>query len=348
MNFGFWNFYNFYNGNRMFTSSLSQVGDELGYTGVLFAKRLRELGHDCATLDMKPLDWFDKVYFLDYPTKVNKYFRELLKRKHPSINLYLSEPPIIRPDQYKPKTHEPFHKIITWKQDLAKRGGKYQLYHIPNKWRLDSFSPVPFEKRKLCVLINSFMCSTTKNELYSERVRAIRWFEQNAPTDFDLMGTEWDKPLFSGQLAVMNLPLRFFYRRIGVLKKMKVNRFPSFIGPNRKSKHHTLHDYRFCVAYENSIEPDYISEKIWDSFFAGCIPIYMGAPNIGDVVPKNTFIDKRDFKGYAEIYKYIKGMSEKEYNDYLSAIDSFLRSPTVYPFSSEGYVENFIAMEATR
>jgi hypothetical protein len=345
MNFGFWNFYNFYNGNRMFTASVSQVGDELGYTSVLLAKKLRERGHDVATLDMKPLDWFDKVYFIDYPTKVNKYFRELIRRKHPSINVYLSEPPIVRPDQYKESRHAPFHKVFTWKQDIAKKGGKYQLYHIPNKWRLDSFSPVPFEKRKLCVLINSFMCSTTANELYSERVRAARWFEQNARADFDLIGTEWDKPLFSGRLAIMNFPLRFFYRRIGLFKKLKVNRFPSYIGPNKKSKHHTLHDYRFCVAYENSIEPDYTSEKIWDSFFAGCIPIYLGNTKIQEVVPKNTFIDKRDFTNYGELYKYIKGMSAAEYSGYLSRIDALIRSPAVRPYTAEHYVENFIATE---
>jgi hypothetical protein len=63
---------------------------------------------------------------------------------------------------------------------------------------------------------------------------------------------------------------------------------------------------------------------------------------VNEVVPKNTFIDKRDFPNYADLYKYIKGMSQKEYENYLGAIDIFLRSPAVHPYSSEGYVDDFL------
>jgi Glycosyltransferase family 10 (fucosyltransferase) C-term len=48
------------------------------------------------------------------------------------------------------------------------------------------------------------------------------------------------------------------------------------------------HRYKFCVAMENSIEPDYISEKIWDALAAGCIPIYLGARSARNIVPDAT------------------------------------------------------------
>lgn len=37
---------------------------------------------------------------------------------------------------------------------------------------------------------------------------------------------------------------------------------------------------KFCIAMENSNAKDYVSEKLWQALDAGCLPIYMGAPNI--------------------------------------------------------------------
>ncbi len=36
---------------------------------------------------------------------------------------------------------------------------------------------------------------------------------------------------------------------------------------------------QFCIAMENSNGDWYVTEKIWQAFQAGCLPIYMGAPN---------------------------------------------------------------------
>jgi hypothetical protein len=81
-----------------------------------------------------------------------------------------------------------------------------------------------------------------------------------------------------------------------------------------------------------------VSEKLWDCFNAGCVPVYLGAPNVADYVPANTFIDKRNFT-YEELYRYMSAMSEREYNGYLEAAADYLRSPAFRIFSSEAYVE---------
>ena len=137
MKFGFWNFYNFYNANRMFTQAKSLVGDDLAYPTFLLGQRLREMGHSAATLDMEPLDSCDKIFFIDYPTRVfNARFRALLRSKHPNLNLLASEPPIVRPDNYSASTHALFRKVMTWKKDVAARdASKFALYHLPNKYR---------------------------------------------------------------------------------------------------------------------------------------------------------------------------------------------------------------------
>lgn len=48
-----------------------------------------------------------------------------------------------------------------------------------------------------------------------------------------------------------------------------------------------IEKYKFCLAFENSCEEDYLTEKYWQSLVAGCIPVVIGAPNIEDFAPAN-------------------------------------------------------------
>jgi len=43
--------------------------------------------------------------------------------------------------------------------------------------------------------------------------------------------------------------------------------------------------YKFCVAMENSVRHDYVTEKIWDALAAGCIPIYLGSKTARHIIP---------------------------------------------------------------
>ena len=43
-------------------------------------------------------------------------------------------------------------------------------------------------------------------------------------------------------------------------------------------------------------ERSFITEKIFHAIIAGCVPIYLGAPNICKFIPKKTFVDLRDFE----------------------------------------------------
>lgn len=331
----------------MFTQGASETGDDLAYPTVLLGQRLRALGHEVATLDMQPLAWFDQVFFIDYPTLLNARFRRLLRERHPHVHLFASEPPMIRSSNYSTATAARFEKVLTWRKELCARNPvKYTLWHLPNKYR-EPAAAEPFASRKLGVMINRFMAFHDPRELFSERVRAVRWFEAHAPQDFDLFGSDWDKPLFSGRLAKVNLPLRLMYRRIAPLRRLKLARYPSFRGPVA-SKNETLRQYRFCFAYENCAEPDYLSEKLFDCFFAGCVPIYLGAPNVLETIPAETFIDKRKFGSYAELHRYLAAMPEAVYNRHLEAARDFLHSPAMRPYTAEGFADNFIANFAAK
>jgi len=51
--------------------------------------------------------------------------------------------------------------------------------------------------------------------------------------------------------------------------------------------------YKFIICFENSYADGYVTEKIFNCFFAHTIPIYMGAPDISNHINPNSFIDRR-------------------------------------------------------
>lgn len=334
MYLGFYSFYRRYNGNRMFTDPSSPIGDDLMYPFVFLAQQLSKMGHRVATLDTDYLEKFDAVVFMDHPTWANPFYRQLRRMPDKKMYLFLMENAANRPDNYWSCNHRGFDKVFTWNGDLVD-GKKYFKFYLPNK------IPANFQidlanRNKFCVTIASQKYSSHPQELYSERVRAIRWFEQYHPDDFDLFGTLWEQPYFTGKLARLNLGLQQFYIRYPeVLRK---NRFPSHRG-TVKSKNAVMRQYKFALAYENAVFPGYITEKLFDALFAGCVPVYLGAPDVAAHVPPEVFIDRRKFRDHAELYHYMKSMPESVYQAYLRAIESFVRGKQSRSFAPEQFTE---------
>jgi hypothetical protein len=57
-------------------------------------------------------------------------------------------------------------------------------------------------------------------------------------------------------------------------------------------------DYKYSIAIENSVIPDYFTEKLFECFLTYTMPIYYGCPNIGDYFDERSFIliDIDDYK----------------------------------------------------
>jgi alpha(1,3/1,4) fucosyltransferase len=337
MYLGFYNFYRAYNANRMFTDASSPIGDDLGYPTVYLGRRLSELGHRVATIDTDDLQRFDAVIFLDHPTFLNRYFRRLKRWPDKKLYLILAENPANRPDNYWRWNHRRFHKVFTWNPEWVDNQ-KYFRFVLPN--RIPSpFTIDPSDRTGFCVTIASQKYNAHPRELYSERVRAIRWFEQNHPAEFDLYGTQWDKAYFTGRWSRLNLLLQKVYSSFP--RRFHAARFPSWKGTvPRKST--VLRKYKYSICYENAVFPGYVTEKLFDSLFAGCVPVYLGAPEVASSVPPQAFVDKRHFRDYEELYRYLKNMPAAEYEGYLSAIHSFVTGDKIRPFSAEYFAQTFI------
>lgn len=64
--------------------------------------------------------------------------------------------------------------------------------------------------------------------------------------------------------------------------------------------------YLFHLAFENTNEIDYITEKMWGTLHSGSLPVYMGAPNIKEHAPENSIISWHDFKSTKELGEYLQ------------------------------------------
>jgi len=298
--------------------------DNCLYLYYLLKQKFRENGFDLNTYDYfnknAPEDY--ALLFLDSPKNINYYLKN-----HPGAKKFLIayESPIKNTENQKAENHRYFEKIFTWNDALADNLKYFRLSYAQKIPKNSSFDIN--KKTKLCAAIFGHKLQTAPKELYSERIKAIRWFEKNNPEDFDLYGQGWNEHYFKDKLFHLN--------RIKFLKKLMIKpNFPSYKGYSKEKKE-TYKNYKFAICYENASFDSYITEKIFDCFFGGCVPIYLGAPNIADYIPENTFIDKRKFPTYEGLYLFIKNMPDNQYERYLEDIKNFLESDKIYPFSAE-------------
>jgi len=315
----------------------SLIGDNLMYPFFLLAQKLKSMGHKVATIDTEDIKSFDVIIFIEFPGYQNKYFKDCIKNNSKELYLIISESPMIRPDNLDVKNHIYFKKIFTCYDDMVDNKKYFKLNYshlIPDS--------IPFNienRTKLCCTIASNKLIKKPLALYLERIIAIRWFEENHPQDFDLYGKGWDRYNFSGKILGINIAR---LNRLTFLTKLLRPHYPSWRGII-KSKRETYKKYKFSICYENATGFNgYITEKIFDCFFGGCIPIYLGAPNVSLHIPENTFIDKRKFKTYEKLYTYIKNMPHQAYLDYLENINKFLRNEKAYPFSADYFADTII------
>jgi hypothetical protein len=81
-----------------------------------------------------------------------------------------------------------------------------------------------------------------------------------------------------------------------------------------KDKHYVMTQHLFCIAMENHADKDYVSEKVWDCIRAGAVPIYWGAPNVGQYLPggKASAIFADDFKDVAALAAHLRKVGGNE------------------------------------
>ncbi len=313
--------------NEIFNLKSHHNRDNCLYPYFLLKQKLNNLGHNIDTYDL--FDPASKepyaLIFHDYPRNFNYYLK-----KHKNIDkyLYVYESPIKNKQNQITDNYKYFKKVFTWNTNFA---DNKKIFFVPYSQKIEIPKDVlDFKHKKLCTAIFGHKLQTNKIELYSERLKAIKWFENNHLNDFDLYGEGWDRYYFKDKLFHLN--------RISFITKLFRPKFPAYKG-GVLSKNEIYKNYKFALCYENARYPNYISEKIFDCFLGGCVPIYLGAENIEKFIPANAFIDKRKFSSYEDLYAFIKKINDTDYNKYLAEIRNFIKSDKIYPFSAECFAD---------
>lgn len=272
-----------------------------------------------------------------YSLGINLFSKEYFKYLSPDLEIHLNvwktknsnwpkyaiitETNFIHPDNSNMSLLKEYDHLFSWNQNIlnSNLATKILFSHPLDKTIVDGF----YTRNQLVVLFasnRSLRGWYPKYNLYNERVKTIRWFERNAPNDFVLYGRKWN--------LSARLPTRLGGFVHSLEKKIPFNYcpFPSWRGVI-DNKHDILKKSRFSIVYENIKGLNgYITEKIFDAFVAGNVPIYWGAKDISHYIPNNCFIDRRDFSNHNELYKYIKNISEDEYLSYQSSIKNFIEN----------------------
>ena len=285
-------------------------------------------------------------------------YRRLARRRDVILGAFFAmECPIIEPSLYQalPDVQRHFKRVFSWSDSpsLARFVGgplRCESFRWPQSFDEIHESIWSRSGRKFLVMINSNKLPRLYwQELYTERLRAVAFFSRTG--EIDLYGNGWDVPAYRvGKTWVPNVVIRM--QRALRQQWYRVHPEPLLAAARRvyrghaASKVETLGEYTFALCFENMILKGWITEKIFDCFFAGAIPIYWGAPDIQEYVPDECFIDMRRFSGYPELRSYLKSLSERDIQRYKENARDYLKSPQFQPFTKEAFAALFCRIVA--
>jgi hypothetical protein len=251
---------------------------------------------------------------LDHNEKEEKLLTERLILKKFSI-LYRSEPLCVLPTAYKPETIKLYNSVFSFGKSEILNDGMHWPQYFPDK---EQSGWGNHDRLPKAVIINANKLSLIPSELYSLRRESIKKI-----AGIDLFGENWNS----------NLKDRVKILAIEVMKDPMAN-LVTFMGrsrywfsswpetPSPADKIQIMQRYKFALVIENELS--YMSEKLFDAFFAGCIPIYIG-PDIAHYgIPKGLVIQcKPTVTSLIEGFEVAK---RTNFEDYQEQLEHWLKS----------------------
>jgi len=214
----------------------------------------------------------------------------------------IMEPPVVAPELYAalPGLTAVFDRVYVHNTS----GDGYSLTGV-DAARLHKFHwPIPHadvleacwshaDRLKRVVVVNgNHQPKWRAGELYSKRIEAMSALARHGAVD--LYGTGWNR---WWSRSAMWLP---YWRHVRAIRA--IDRGPC------ASKFEVMQRYDFCLCFENMAMRGYITEKIFDCLYAGVIPLYLGAPDIAEHLPADTYVDVRHFANWNELWRHVRAL----------------------------------------
>ncbi len=337
--------YDFFLNNRIFLDPTAIEGAQKGNDhwlrpfGQLHGQAQSE-GFLLETYDRLPPERADLVVFFDLPPE--RAIVERLRRDHPRVGrvLMAMESPLFNAAALDRRNHAVFDRVLSFRAFEPARG-KYFRYRLP-VWPPSECAPsLPFRDRAVAVMINanqtfgprarwrSIKDATLRGwrpsvataisiamggrELYSKRRALVRAMHQAQPGSLAIHGRGWEG--WPGNRGVLN-----------------------------ENKLSLLGKFRFNLAFENALDDDgYVSEKVWDAFFGGTVPVYLGNAGIADALPSEAFIDGRRFADPHALARHLVEMDEATWSRLAENASRFREWDALKPYLAERFASDVIA-----
>jgi|SRR5450830_1069089 len=256
-----------------------------------------------------------------YSVGVLDNFQRLSQR--PDIRLrafIIFEPPVVQPRLYKalPEIAAAFDEVYVHNT----QGCGYSLAGVDQSKLRQLYWPQPVNdvrevywenrqrQRRIVVINGNHKPPSRDAELYSKRIEVMASLAQGGL--IDLYGRGWER---WWSRASMWWPYWKNRRTLMSIYKGACD-----------SKYEVLSQYNFSLCFENMSMPGYVTEKIFDCLYAGTVPLYLGAPNIADLVPAEAYIDCRQYSSWQEMEDQVMALSKERIAEIRDAGRAFLRS----------------------
>lgn len=168
---------------------------------------------------------------------------------------------------------------------------------------------------------------------YKLRQDVIKYFVNHWPGRLSVYGRDWD---MSFALPVLQKLQRKFGK-----KKNVAHRY--FYKGEAQSKFNVLFDSEFNICFENKLHVDgYYTEKIFDALVCGSIPIYCGTRTLDAIVPKDCYVDLRDYNSLSEMVEFCESLTAVDKKNYRIRIRNFAHSFDWHKISEITYVNRVL------
>lgn len=191
-------------------------------------------------------------------------------RKKSRTVLVRTEPCVVAPDSYKTIRLRSFDLVVSM-GTVDCQNGRVTYWPQLFEHRLLSAATTWSNRINRAVMVASDKISFVPGELYSLRRTAVYGLP-----NLDLFGYKWSKEWHKKTLVMLK-EVALALRAGGPMSFQSARFFlrqPLNYCGQAESARFTYGSYKYCAVIENSAT--YVSEKLFDALFAGCIPIYVG------------------------------------------------------------------------
>lgn len=324
-------------------------GDDLRPSSSIVPELLRTLDHfreavKRSGMEVKPfVSWAEKrpraAVFWDCPSMQDTDLQFCLERKVPFL-LVISENMHLQPNQTYQNLKRLADRVLTYWEDEV---DNQHVFWLP--YGLDFETGRKFRKTVrgegrpyLLGMISSWKKSEMPGDLYTIRNRLAIQAGKILGKRMFLGGAGWATHHVYPKKWQRSLAKRF----PAFSQKMFAWPNAAYHGrvPLGDAKLSALAECEFALVPENCRSlSGYITEKIFNAIFAGCIPVYQGHPDSIRRLPPDIFIPMDQFRSGRELVRFLRAMTPQEMESYRIAGQRFLEGESAKPFQAATYAQ---------